>query len=229
MPAWGTHLATVKEILNSIEIENKNDFIFGNILPDIQNGYVIQGVSKIVSHKISHFDDFPKGVYKCHKKFYEVYGDSIYKDTMKLAYYTHLLTDDIWNREFYENKVIFSNGKPAGIKLHDGSIIKSEHENIRELKHTIFNDYSKYLIIDNKTITPEFDKTLITKANSLDIVNINTNDLKKVFQYFELQKAIIKSLKVDIDLRFFSIEEAENIFHKCVNEIIKDLKGNLKK
>lgn len=232
MPSWGVHLAVVKEVLNRVKIENKNDFIFGNVLPDVQNGYVIHGVSKVVSHKISHFDDFPKGVYGCHKRFYEIYGDSIYKDTMKLAYYTHLFTDDIWNREFYENKVCINDGKIEGFKLADGTIKKGTHESVRELKHSDFGTFSKYLISSNREITPEYDKSLIDKSNSIDIVDINENDLKKVFEYLNLQKAILKNIKIDdwekknINSKFkiLSLEEAEEIFNKCVDEIVDELR-----
>ncbi len=30
--------------------------MFGNVTPDINNGYVIKNVSKIIAHKITHYD-----------------------------------------------------------------------------------------------------------------------------------------------------------------------------
>lgn len=235
MPGWGVHLAITKKILEKIDIKEKNDFIFGNILPDIQNGYVVKGISKIVSHKISHFDDFPKGVYGCHKRFYEVYGDSIFKDTMKLAYYTHLLTDDIWNREFYKNKALINDGKIEGVKLADGTIKKGIHESVRDLKHSDFGTFSKYLISSGREITPEYDNLLVEKSNSIDIVNINKKDLNKVFEYLNLQNAILKNINVnnfankniESEFKILSLKEAEEIFNKCVDEIVDELKSKM--
>lgn len=108
MPAWGVHLATAKNILEKVEIENKNDFIFGNILPDILNGYLIKDVSNIVTHREAHYDTYQKERFGSYKVFYEQYNQKL-DNKVILGYLAHLMTDNLWNKEFYNKKAIFDN------------------------------------------------------------------------------------------------------------------------
>lgn len=108
MPSWGIHLATTKKILEKINIENKNDFIFGNILPDILNGYLIKDVSNIVSHRDTHYDIYKQERFSSYKKFYELYKQDL-DNKVVLGYLVHLMTDNLWNKEFYNKKAIFDN------------------------------------------------------------------------------------------------------------------------
>ena len=115
MPSWGVHLGAAKKILEIVNIQEKNDFIFGNILPDIQNGYVIKDTSKIVKHRDTHYDDFPKTQFEYHNKFYGLYKENM-NNKVVLGYFVHLMTDSLWNKEFYTKKV----------KFEDGEIVRSK-------------------------------------------------------------------------------------------------------
>ena len=53
MPSHIIHLAIASDILKKIKV-NKKDFIFGNILPDTLNGYMISNVRK-ADHSLSHY------------------------------------------------------------------------------------------------------------------------------------------------------------------------------
>lgn len=110
MPSWGIHLATAKKIIDRVDIENKNDFIFGNILPDILNGYLIKDVSNIVKHSDAHYDAYQKERFSGYKIFYEQYNHNL-DNKVVLGYLTHLMTDNLWNREFYNKKVLFDAGE----------------------------------------------------------------------------------------------------------------------
>lgn len=115
MPSWGVHLATAKNILEKVDIENKNDFIFGNILPDILNGYLIKDVSNIVTHKEAHYDTYQKERFGSYKIFYEQYNKKL-DNKVVLGYLIHLMTDNLWNKEFYNKKAIFDNDQIIRIK-----------------------------------------------------------------------------------------------------------------
>ena len=59
MPHWKTHIQISKE-LNKYLKYNKEQmqlFEFGSILPDLNNGYLVKDVSKIINHKITHFSE----------------------------------------------------------------------------------------------------------------------------------------------------------------------------
>ena len=77
MPSWGIHLATAKKVLEKINIEDENDFIFGNILPDIENGYLFRDVSHIVSHPITHYSLYPREKFSSHKRFCNIYNNNM--------------------------------------------------------------------------------------------------------------------------------------------------------
>lgn len=110
MPSWGIHLATTKKILENINIKEKNDFIFGNILPDIPNGYLIKDISNIVNHRDTHYDTYKQEGFSSYKNFYELYKKSL-DNKVVLGYLIHLITDNLWNKEFYNKRAIFNNGE----------------------------------------------------------------------------------------------------------------------
>ncbi len=110
MPAWGVHLATARNILEKVNIKNQNDFIFGNILPDILNGYLIKNVSNIVIHRDAHYDTYQKERFCSYQIFYEQYNQKL-DNKVVLGYLVHLMTDNLWNKEFYNKKVVFDNDK----------------------------------------------------------------------------------------------------------------------
>ena len=56
MPSWGIHLEIANRVYKKLENIDKNLFMFGNVMPDINNGYVIKDVNKIISHKKTHYD-----------------------------------------------------------------------------------------------------------------------------------------------------------------------------
>lgn len=115
MPAWGIHLATTKKLLEKINIKDKNDFIFGNILPDILNGYLIKDVSNIVTHKDSHYDIYKGEKFSNYKRFYEKYNDKL-NNKVVFGYLIHLMTDNLWNKKFYNKKAIYRDDKIIRIK-----------------------------------------------------------------------------------------------------------------
>ena len=115
MPAWGIHLATTKKLLEKIDIKDKNDFIFGNILPDILNGYLIKDVSNIVTHTDSHYDIYKGEKFSNYKRFYEKYNDKL-NNKVVFGYLIHLMTDNLWNKKFYNKKAIYKDDKIIRIK-----------------------------------------------------------------------------------------------------------------
>ena len=72
MPSWGVHLGIANKVLKNIDNIDKNLFMFGNVTPDINNGYVIKNVSKIIAHKITHYDG--EKDFKGYRRFYIKYA-----------------------------------------------------------------------------------------------------------------------------------------------------------
>ncbi len=103
MPTWGVHLAVANKILEKKINIDKNSFLFGNILPDLQDGYLVPNISNIVDHKINHYD-FSNG--NCvYENFYNIYKLK-FDNPVILGYFTHLITDYCFNKKF-EEKYVF--------------------------------------------------------------------------------------------------------------------------
>ena len=51
MPSWGMHLLVAKKLNEKINIEDYNSFLIGNLIPDLNNGFVVPDISKKMKHK----------------------------------------------------------------------------------------------------------------------------------------------------------------------------------
>ena len=108
MPNWGEHLLIANRILKKIKLD-ENLFLFGNILPDVQDGFLVKGISNIQPHKINHYDFNSKNYKSNNKKEYEVFYE-MYSEKMDnpiiIGYLAHLITDSLWNDIFYNGKCV---------------------------------------------------------------------------------------------------------------------------
>lgn len=107
MPSWITHFVTVNKICERVKIENKNDFLFGNVMPDILNNYIVKNTSVHKNYDETHFRYKANlnGI-RCElpdlDRFYNEYKGKM-DNPVVLGYYTHLITDFYWNSTTYSN------------------------------------------------------------------------------------------------------------------------------
>lgn len=62
MPSWNIHTAHVERLLREGEplsygVRDANDFLFGNLVPDIYVGYMVQGTSRTIAYAQTHMAD----------------------------------------------------------------------------------------------------------------------------------------------------------------------------
>lgn len=62
MPSWNVHTAHVQELiaevgLSSLGVRDENAFLFGNYVPDIFVGYMVENPSGILPYGLTHFAD----------------------------------------------------------------------------------------------------------------------------------------------------------------------------
>lgn len=221
MPSWGIHLATAKKVLEKINIEDENDFIFGNILPDIENGYLFRDVSHIVSHPITHYDLYPREKFSSHNRFFNIYEDNM-NNKVILGYLVHLLTDNLWNKDFYEKKAIFNEKEIVGIKLLE-KVENSNFDTVRKIKQRDFKIFADYLFSKDCVVEPTFDQKLIEKSNAISVININEKDIKKSIDYINKEKIDSKIKDIKLEYKTFSEREIEEFFIEVTNKIIEYL------
>jgi len=167
MPSWGIHLAIAKKINPYLNI-NKNAYIFGNILPDINNGYVIKEVSKKIKHEKTHYKNKENKKAKGYEEFFEKYIDKM-NNPLVIGALTHLLSDYYYNNIFYSKKGI-KNEKDeiVGTKLIDGRTVYKKPEEITKMKTHDFKVFSKYIYINKMTYMPIYNKNLELKKDIIE-------------------------------------------------------------
>ena len=126
MPAWGIHLRIAKKINEKLKIKDYNNFLIGNIVTDINNGYIIKDVSKIINHRETHYyvenkANIGKTIYYDIERCIEDNKDNL-QNIVVIGYIVHLLADEYWNSLTYDKHGLFNNkNELIGIKLNTGA------------------------------------------------------------------------------------------------------------
>ena len=223
MPSWGIHLEIANRLSKKIQNIDKNLFVFGNIVPDINNGYVIKNISKTISHKITHYDG--EKDFKGYRKFYLKYIKNI-DNPIILGSLTHLMTDYFYNNITYSKKAIWNNGKVVGLKLNTGKDIKCDKETVRKMKVNDFRIFANYIYTNNELLNIKFDKKMLSINSIVKEFDITEEDANKTIKYINdyinHNKIIIEKCE-NTEYTIFTQEEMENIAEDCVNFILEFL------
>ena len=91
MPTWKTHIKIAKDLLKKLDLNESDQelFLIGNILPDINNSYVVKYIKVKIDHQKTHYvnDEIPS-----YQKFYNEYKDKL-NNYLVLGYFVHLYID----------------------------------------------------------------------------------------------------------------------------------------
>ena len=182
MPNWKIHLEIAKRLNKKFNYtQNKlEEFYLGNILPDINNCFIVKDISTKLEHKYTHYQDEIE--IPSYKNFEKIYKNKIYEEPIIVGYYIHLYTDYTWNNYFYTN--FNDNEKLRGLS----------HEEKRTLKQDDFKVYNN-LFIDNK---PKFlnKENLVEKSKKIDRISINKEDIEKVEKFLDEQIKTENTFKI---------------------------------
>ena len=198
MPSWPIHLKIATKI-------NKDDnFLLGNVLPDIYSGFIVENVSKNVDSKITHFREGKKINIEC---FLEKYKDKL-DDKLVLGYLTHLLAD-----EHYNEYVIRKYPHKDGCTIINNEMVQKK--DLIKMKH---HDLKIY---DNKILKEM--KFNIDFKNIKNTLNINDADLIKTIDYINS----LKPYDDTEDYELFSEKELDMLYESCLKEIREYLKSSI--
>lgn len=165
MPNWKIHLEVAKELNKDFKLSDSDFslFLLGNILPDINNCYIVKEISSIKSHKETHFQTNNKNGYV---NFHSKYKDN-FDNPLILGYYVHLFTDNLWNLNFYETKeILFPNYKKntlRAMKQHDFRVYNSNF-NIYNFLEKQTDVYEKHFFLYSEK---ELDKLFINSIQTI--------------------------------------------------------------
>lgn len=216
MPRWGIHLEIANRIKDKINTDS-NEYLFGNILPDVQDGYLVKDISNILNHLDNHYNDLINNTYDI---FYEIHKEIINEDIV-IGYLIHLLTDFYFNKSF-DNKYKWLDNTNIELELLTGEkvIMDRDLAGIKYKQHD-FKVFEKELIKEKGIETPIFEKDLTDKANLITVININANDVKKVIEYFNDE---FYNVNIDNEYLIYKKEEIDNLMKETEEFILQYLK-----
>lgn len=203
MPSWKVHMEIAKRVNSKLNFKDKEleEFMFGAILADINNGFVIENVSTSYNHKHTHYEENGGITYI---NFYNLYKN-ILKEPIVLGYYIHLYTDYIWNNDYY-TKV------EKTVKMYEKT-----SEELKRIKHNDFRLYNtKYN--DNNLKISNIDN-IIHKSKLIDNISINSNDVEEVIKFLN------KSSNLNTTYKFYSEEELDRLLDYTIERIIDLIKA----
>lgn len=206
MPSWGIHLEIANRVNKKLNL-NTNEFLFGNILPDIQDGYVVADISNIVNHLESHYYD---GIHNTYERFYEFNKDIINED-ISIGYLVHLLTDFHFNK-YFRKKLIKRTDGNTSLKLLNGTdiIVDPDMAGITYKQHD-FKIFERYIIKEYNPPVPNYQNELLYKCNLIRVININSSDVKNVIDYLENE---MKNIDIKEEYFVFKNEELEELMEE---------------
>ena len=134
------HIAIAKKVLEKIKVENEKDYYLGSIAPDLAKQI---GESKEEAHfALNTMNSIPN--IDLFAKRYPLFK----YNSFELGYFTHLYTDKLWKEDFMPSLTTNSS-----IKLLDGTVIETTHE---EMKNMIYSDFTNL----NIKLIEEYDLDL---------------------------------------------------------------------
>lgn len=201
MPSFLIHSIIGNKLSEKLNFDKKdsNDFIVGNLLPDIQRfhkedqendieyRYRVQR-GKILTHFRSNIDDALQ--YPDLGLFLNKYGDLIKKDKIVFGYFFHLYTDYYYFKYFLPKYVCFydkdnketskiKNNYYAKIKKSNSILNTSDFWNYKDLR-SIYKEYfriSKYLLENYDIEIDELKNYIRQNKITNRVLEVNDYDL----------------------------------------------------
>lgn len=168
MPGWTIHLEVGERINDVLKYrgQDKEDYSFGCILPDINNGFSAN-VKEVVGHEVTHwaYDQ------KSSLNFYEKYKDKIEaRVPIYMGYLVHLYTDGFFNYDFFR-KVKYS---PKYKNLS-----RDEKE---DLKH---NDFWLFGTKFDRKLKVKDPERAAKIGNEIKVVDLDGEDVRNALSLFD--------------------------------------------
>lgn len=207
MPSSIIHLCVAKEVAKQTQV-NKEEFFYGNILPDQAIVKNYREKDKLHFYKKVTIGDITKENV-CLEDFLEGHKDNL-NDSVSLGVYSHFITDHLWIENFIVNHLINIDGK---------IYLKTRRGNLRNNRTTVYIDYDKMneWLIEKYDVSCEFIKTVKYNGKFKEIYNLPQKNI-----YARVKGYMQKLRKGEMDI--FSKEEIENFINKATIEVVKRIK-----
>lgn len=199
MPNWKVHLEIGKRLNKyfNYDKEDFNLFLLGNILPDINNCYIVTDIEKEIRHEITHFGGWRETNYI---NFYKKYKSKIdNKNPLFNGYLAHLYTDYLWNKTFYE-------------KIQNLEGLPEDRDKIREMKQSDFKIYNNKYI--ENTLQIDNISAALEEIRKIAEVEVTEEDILKVIDFLNNQKVYVGQFE------FHTMEELDKLMDNTIIEYV---------
>ena len=224
MPSWITHLVTANKVSEKINIE-KDEFIFGNIMPDILVGFNVN-VEKTVPYAITHFAkivningiDIPVPNIEEYKKEYSEKFDN----PVVLGYFTHLLTDYFWNEYSYRTyfEIFDKENRIVKLRLKNGKEkILTWKESVQE-KQRDFALFAKYLQKNLKLELSINANKILEDSKAIKEFAFTKKDIENTILYLDNIEEVITANE---EYKIFSQKEFEQKLDESIEFIMENI------
>ena len=186
------HLCIGKNIAKKLNKTEVKEFMLGNLAPDLSK---ITNQSKYISHFLKKIElNGVEAEVPDIERFLKEYGDRL-DESFVQGYFCHLISDDLWYREYIPMHVMGITEDKNQILLRD----IDDYIPYSEFKRMVYEDYYK----SNKKLFKMY-KLSLKKFNDFDIENPNM----KEFEYEKIYKLIEQiSFYLDYDESTSNVEE----------------------
>ena len=205
MPSWNIHLEAGKRLLQKLKFSGikRKEFLFGCILPDINNGY-INKVKVQKDHDETHYAFNQKSSLN----FYAENKTKIkQKDPIFLGYLFHLYTDGFFNYDFYRTI--------KHHKLGEG-LTRSEKRKIKHHDFWIYDANFHHCFNFNQ----DDINHLVARANLIPATDITAEDIQNVQQI--LKSGTLNDSTKDKKYLFYSEARLDNLMDDMIESFIND-------
>lgn len=200
MPGWNTHLTAGMMVNDVIKYTgaDKEKFLLGNILPDINNGWLVTDVHKKIVHDTTHVCAENEFAWK---HFYDKYKKVIQnKEPICVGYLLHLFLDAHFNDDFYE-------------AIKGTSLDALEKDEKRILKQQDFSKFDAELNKIKFVMNNIGEDVEATKR--IDEVEIDAEDLRKTNEFLAREVR-----KVNKGYNFYNEARLREILYGTVEDFI---------
>ncbi len=222
------HLCIGKKVSQKLNNSDRKEFLIGNLAPDLSK---LTNLSRYVSHflKKVNINGTEREVPDL-DKFIKKYKNRLNEPFIQ-GYLCHLISDDIWFRNYIPNHVVAITEDKKQILLRD----IDDYIPYDDFKKTMYRDYSKL----NKYLF-EMYKINLKKFDNMDIDNPNMEEfefeeihrlIEQISYFLEYTEDTIEKASIEIDeeneevnetLELLSNTEVVTYIEEAIDKVIDD-------
>lgn len=222
------HLCIGKKVAQKLDNSDRKEFLIGNLAPDLSK---LTNLSRYVSHFLKKVEingverevpDLPR--------FISEYKDRLNEPFVQ-GYLCHLISDDIWFRDYIPNHVVSITEDKSQILLRD----IDDYIPYADFKKMMYRDYSKtnkYLFELYKLSLKRFDNMDIDDPKMKEFEYEEIHQLIEQISYFleyeedSIERATIEvdeeSNEADDELELLSKTEIVTYIEEAIKKVIGD-------